>query len=418
MACRWIGSVLLACALAACGGGGGGDDGAGRSDASQNLQVSVHYEPASLPLFAQARLVPVMNGFGGHAPVCTLLSGSVPEGTRLESDCSITGRPIRVEHALFFVRVGAAGVANTLDFQGVVNVFGPRVRYGLFPSTHFMRLGQEVSEFPQLAFWSAPPDVPLTWNYSVVGGSLPDGITLDPATGLIQGAPRSLGEFSAQIQATVSTPFGSYRAEPTPWVAVVEAEGSFFYSLGGRPLPADAIVPVELGEPLALFPGALKLADVGAFTDFRISGGALPAGLTLNPASGEIRGTPTEPTGTTTFVISANKTTAGVRTQVSLSLEVRAPVTVSYQAGLTAQPGTAVEFRPQFRSGGVLPIGVVAVGRAGSCSLPTGIEIRPTNGAIAGATSVTGTYECVVDFTLTHGSATWTQPASFQLVVQ
>jgi hypothetical protein len=325
-----------------------------------------------------------------------------------------------VEHASFVVRVGASGVSNTLDFAQSVNVFGPRVRYGVIPLAHFLRPGQQVGEFPEVIFWSAPLDVPLTWSYSVVEGSLPEGITLDPATGLIQGAPASVGEFSAQIQATLSTPFGSYRTEPTPWIAVVQTEGSFFYAGGpGTPPPADFVLPVLLGERLTLEPQAANLGDSGRFTDFRIeSGGALPPGLALDPASGMIHGTPTALTGTTTYVISASKPSAGVRTQTSLAIMARAPVTIAYPPVLTALAGAPLLLRAEFSTIGFLPSTQVVVPRDGACTLPSGLVITPTSGTITGTTSVLGTFDCVVDVTFTYGSATWRQAAFFQLIVQ
>ena len=79
-------------------------------------------------------------------------------------------------------------------------------------------------------------------------------------------------------------------------------------SLAGGTLPAaqtGTLVSLNLKNDLSLWANAPAGADVNAIT-FTVSSGALPAGLVLNAATGEITGTPLT-AGTYNFTIRAQQ---------------------------------------------------------------------------------------------------------------
>ena len=111
-------AATLVLVLAACGGGGEGEGGR-----SETLTVSLDYTSNAL-LLRPSTITPVITGLAGHAPNCTLVSGTIPAGMALNSNCSITGTPLVGGSFPIVVRLGASGVSNTLDWNGAVPVPG------------------------------------------------------------------------------------------------------------------------------------------------------------------------------------------------------------------------------------------------------------------------------------------------------
>lgn len=113
-------------------------------------------------------------------------------------------------------------------------------------------------------------------TYSVTAGSLPAGLTLDPATGAITGTPTATGPYSFTIEAantagTVSTVISG----------VVEAA------------PVDSDEPPLGGFTVGVpFTGSVEIDGEPAPT-YSVTDGELPDGLTLDPVTGAITGTPT-----------------------------------------------------------------------------------------------------------------------------
>ncbi len=116
----------------------------------------------------------------------------------------------------------------------------------------------------------------LTWSRT--SGSLPDGLTLS-ASGRLSGTPTTDGDFTFRVEvtdeddATVSKQFTvTIAAAPT-----LTFPGS---------LPR-----VDVGE--AYDETLTRAGGTGPFT-FSVSAGSLPPGLTLDPATGRLSGTPTD----------------------------------------------------------------------------------------------------------------------------
>lgn len=119
--------------------------------------------------------------------------------------------------------------------------------------------------------------LPIT--FSVVSGSLPPGVAISqPAAAVAQvsGTPNTPGTFNFRLRAT--DPLGDFM-EKNFTISVVEIANS-------SPLPAGS--PGSPYSVVITLTGTLQAAAV-----WSISAGALPAGLTLDSATGEISGTPT-----------------------------------------------------------------------------------------------------------------------------
>jgi hypothetical protein len=145
---------------------------------------------------------------------------------------------------------------------------------------------------------------PVT-SYSVVP-ALPSGLSLNPATGVISGTPAALA--------------------PTA-IYTVSATNSGGSASVGLSLTVRGIVPTVLsyavnpasylvGVPIA--PNAPSY-DAGTITSFTVSP-ALPAGLSLNPTTGVITGTPFAPAPATAYTVTGFY--SGGSISVPLSLQV------------------------------------------------------------------------------------------------
>ena len=210
------------------------------------------------------------------------------------------------------------------------------------------------------------------YQWAVTTGSLPNGLKLDAATGVISGAPLTAAttQFTVTVTDHAATP-GTAR----------------------QPLSISVVAPAALTISTASLPGGTqgapysqKLAATGGVPPYHwsVSAGTLPAGLNLGTDSGIIDGTPYVE-GSSTFTIQATDSAAGTTakttrafgiaitklTQVSVSSGVLAAGTVNtpYSQVLQANGGAT----PYSWSviAGSLPPGLLLSGAGTISGVPT-----------------------------------------------
>ncbi|GAA3260752.1 putative Ig domain-containing protein [Dactylosporangium siamense] len=118
--------------------------------------------------------------------------------------------------------------------------------------------------------WATGGEFPYTWDIT----GLPDGVVLtDPDTGDMSGVATTPSTY--RVTATVTDPNG------------LKASASFVWTVGVK---VDQVEPAPgtVGEPLSQ-----KLTATGGRGTYAWSATGLPPGLSINAATGEIRGAPT-----------------------------------------------------------------------------------------------------------------------------
>ena len=215
--------------------------------------------------------------------------------------------------------------------------------------------------------------------WSVSAGVLPGGLRLDPATGIISGSPTTAGTFDFTVSVQDANAF--------------VATQNLSIAVAARVSITTTALPN--GEVGAAYSRALAAAAGTTPFTWSISGGALPAGLTLGPATGVISGTPTA-SGTSNFTVRVVDA-FGVAATRNLSLAISSPVSVA-TANLPSARINRAYNRSLSASKGVAPYAWSLVGGA----LPTGLTLSSA-GVISGTPTVSGLFNFTVQVRDSYG---------------
>lgn len=219
---------------------------------------------------------------------------------------------------------------------------------------------------------------PLTFSIPAANGTLPSGLSINN-TGTISGRPSGPGnQTNPELFTVVVTDNGS-----TP-LSVTSPQ----YSIAISPAPILSVTSVGNLPPATLNDFySTHINTVGGVQPFSwsVAANTLPPGLSLDPVSGVISGTPTVASPTAfPFTPQVQDSSIPVQTRTSagpLKITVSAPpplaiTTVNLPSGLTVQPYSAF----LAATGGVPPYTwTIASGQ-----LPSGLTLNPSSGQITG----------------------------------
>ncbi len=228
---------------------------------------------------------------GGTTPYTwSILSGTLPAGLTLAPSTGIiSGTPTGTGSSSFSVQVTDANSLKASQPLTLTVAANP-------PSVTTTSLSSGTQNAAYSATLAATGGTtPYAW--SIISGSLPTGLTLTPATGIISGTPTGTGSSSFSVQVTDANS--------------LKATQALTLTVTANP-PSVTTTSLASGTHNSSY--SATLAATGGTTPYTwsILSGTLPAGLTLAPSTGIISGTPTG-TGASCFTVQvkdANSLTA------------------------------------------------------------------------------------------------------------
>jgi hypothetical protein len=194
------------------------------------------------------------------------------------------------------------------------------------------------------------------YTYSVSSGEVPPGLSLDSSSGVLSGTPIALGSYGFVAQAT-----------------------DIYGNNGFRTYTVNITAP-----PLRITPTASATTQVGqAYSQtnvasagttpytYSVSAGTLPAGTTLNTATGTVSGTPTT-AGAFSYTIKVTDSTSSIATQATSGTIGTAKTTTSITSSVNpSNIGQSVMFTATIATGGGTATGAVSF-KDGTTTLGTG----------------------------------------------
>ncbi|MFN3747579.1 MAG: putative Ig domain-containing protein [Sphingorhabdus sp.] len=223
------------------------------------------------------------------------------------------------------------------------------------------------------------------YSYAL-GGTLPSGLTFNAATATVSGTPTVAGNFAFTVTATDTGSTGAG--------APFSVQGSYTLAIAA---PTIAVTPATLPNATAGTAYSATLAGSGAVApyNFSLASGTLPAGVTLS-GGGLLAGTPTA-SGNFPFSVTVRDANGQTGT-ASLVLAVNVPsLTITPATLPTATQGVAYN-QTVSASGGIAPYSFTV----SSGTLPAGLALNATSGAITGTPTGSG----VVNFAITVTDST------------
>ncbi|MEI6094962.1 MAG: putative Ig domain-containing protein, partial [Gammaproteobacteria bacterium] len=215
------------------------------------------------------------------------------------------------------------------------------------------------------------------YTYSVVDGQLPAGTNLNTSTGAVSGTPSTPGAFSYTIQVT-----GALGTTDT-----ASTSGTIATQLVITPTasPDNEVGTAYLQTNVA--------NDGTAPYTFSVASGSIPAGTTLNTATGSVSGTPTT-AGAYAYTINVVDSDGGSETTPAITGTISGPV------GLTATPSTYTEVNVNYlqtngATDGTRPFHYTL----DSGTLPAGTTLDPHTGTVSGTPTASGTFSYTIKVT-------------------
>lgn len=325
----------------------------------------------------------VANG-GDGSYQWSLVAGTLPAGLSMDTSGRLSGTPTALGSQAVTVQVVSGdGQTATAAYTLVVSdqIASPRVATSV--------LADGAVGVPYTGLLEATDgDGSYTWQ--VIGGSLPAGVSLDPATGVLSGTPAAAGTAVFTVRVTSASLTGTAALSITVVPALQVATAS---------LPS--------GVENEAYAALIEASGGDGSPTFEIVSGALPAGLSLDEGTGAIQGTPTsvppappaggpQAIGTSGFTVQVSNE-LGQTAQRGLSIAIHLPLAITTDSLPDAQ--VSISYNQSLTaSGGDGSTTWTLV----SGSLPAGMSLA-ANGTISGAPNSAGSSTFTVQATSGDG---------------
>src|SRR6202158_4244491 len=303
---------------------------------------------------------------GGVTPYTwALASGTLPAGLSLNAATGvISGTPTASSNAtsLTFKVTDSASPAASATTTLSLTIAGPALQI----TTSSLPNGQVGTAY-SATLAATGGTSPYTWT--LASGTLPAGLSLNAGTGVISGTP------TASSTGTSLTFKVTDSASPA-----ASATATFALTVTG---PALQITTTSLPDGQVGTAYSATLAATGGASPYTwtLAGGTLPAGLSLNSATGVISGTPTASSSATsrTFKVTDSASPAASAT-ATLSLTIAGPTLTITTTSLPDGVVGAAYSATLAASGGTAPYSWTLT----SGTLPAGLSLNASTGAVSG----------------------------------
>ncbi|KAK8805042.1 hypothetical protein WA171_007007 [Blastocystis sp. BT1] len=277
------------------------------------------------------------------------ITPSLPQGLILNrTTCTISGTLTSLSFSSY--NITAISHSNTIIRIVSIEIISSLISY---PQTNLI-IGQGLS-------FSITPNLTKVSTISIVSGSLPIGLSINPSTGVISGSPSQLlSSQSVTIEAVSGTAIQTVVLSFT----VITPISSFSYLQSSYVLSRDdpiSIIPTINGDELS----------------FSIISGSLPIDLSLNPSTGMISGTPSQSISSQSVTIKAFNQVSDQSFSLSFTIQL-IPSSLNYnQTIFIIQNNTYFIIKPTCE-GDDLSFSII------SGSLPIGLSFHSSTGIISG----------------------------------
>jgi len=227
----------------------------------------------------------------------------------------------------------------------------------------------------------------LPYGWAISAGTLPSGMSLNQTTGVLSGTPSTSGTFNFTVQVTDSA---TYPYNP--------ATGSKAFSLTINPSDLVIVTSSPLPDGRVNTAYYQALAATGGTKPYSWTGtsGTLPAGMSLNQATGVLSGTPTQ-SGQFSFTVEVRSAAGGCAASKAFSLFIEGvgPPQIITTSPLPSGSTCQTYSQTLTASGGTPPYRWAITGG----SLPTGLSLDAASGAVTGTPGATGVFNFTVQVT-------------------
>ncbi len=299
-------------------------------------------------------------------------AGALPAGLSLGAASGIIGGTPTAAGSSAFTVVATDSLTQTGPRAYTMTVLDP-----LAITTAALPDGTEQESYTATLASSSIAPSGVTW--SITAGVLPPGLTLAAATGVISGTTTLHGTYPITVRAANTQGQAATRALSILVVAFL------------------TITTQTLGEAVQGQAYAGTMLAAGGRTPYvwSLVGTALPAGLTLNAATGQILGTTSSPEGGFAQNVSVTDARGRVARR-TLGLAVSLPPAPSLSIGPGTVPNGRVgqSYSASFSATGGTPGYSITVAQG---AVPTGLSM--TSGTLAGTPTQEGTFRFTVNAT-------------------